>query len=379
MMKHEEFYSASNLRDNPFRSNPAADADPRQGIWVGYAKERATLTKFLERSRADQVGNVNFVLVYGDFGVGKSHALLWAQYQILHAQREAFGSSAYYIQTLMREKGKLSFADAFRQDIIGKSNIIGDILQYRQLLEEVMVEFKRQNSLGPDVSWEKVIDQMVPSMEMRNVLKRIRTCDSEAEALAFLEPESDHDAVLRICQIVNVFVHPFALKGGARQFRKAVYLFIDEVDLLAESSAKEAREVNNHFRHIIDLCPSYFFLGLGFTATSAEIGVLFADYVLSRVSKQIVLEYMQPEEAKNFVKEILNLARVDAKKKKDFFPFTEPAIEAVVSQIVSITPRKIVNMMQQVIEECRLAGIDPAKGPITQELLDKHKIWEVIA
>ncbi len=119
-------------------------------------------------------------------------------------------------------------------------------------------------------------------------------------------------------------------------------------------------------------------MGLGFTATSAEIGVLFAEYVLGRVTKQIVLDFLQPNEAKEFVKEILNTARIDQKKKRDYFPFTEDAIAAGVSQIVSITPRKVVDMMQQLLEECRLADIDPSNGPIAAEVLDKKRIWEDI-
>ncbi len=78
------------------------------------------------------------------------------------------------------------------------------------------------------------------------------------------------------------------------------------------------------------------------------------------------------------MKEILNSARVDPKKKLDYFPFTEDAISAGVSQMVSITPRKVVNMMQQLIEECRIAGIDPSKGMITADILDKKAIWEMI-
>jgi polyhydroxyalkanoate synthesis regulator phasin len=87
---------------------------------------------------------------------------------------------------------------------------------------------------------------------------------------------------------------------------------------------------------------------------------------------------LQPEEAKEFVQEILNSARVENKKKVGYFPFTEDAIEAGVSTIVSITPRKVVDMMQQLIEECRLANMDPAKGPISAAMLDKKAIWEMV-
>jgi hypothetical protein len=180
------------------------------------------------------------------------------------------------------------------------------------------------------------------------------------------------------CRLVNLFVHPFVLESSTRRFKQAVYLFMDEMDELAECSAKEAREINGLIRQIYDQCPNCFFLGLGFTATSAEIGVLFAEYVLSRVTKQIVFDFLQPDEAKLFIKEILNTARADGKKKGDYFPFTEEAVDTVVSQIVSITPRKVVNMMQQLIEECRLADVDPGKGPISTDALDKAEIWEMV-
>jgi hypothetical protein len=378
-MTHEEFYTAANIRENPFRTNPVGDADPRQGVWVGYPKEKETLTKFLERSRADKVGNINFVLLYGDYGVGKSHALLWSQFQILHEQKASFNSLAYYIKTMMKDKAKMSFGIAFVEDIVNKSSIIDDILHFHQFANECIVDFKRENRIGPEVSSEQVAEKMVPSMEMLNLLRQILNCKNAEQVRELLSPDGDHAAMLLFCRLTNLFIHPFELAGGVRRFKQAVYLFMDEMDELSQCSAKEAREVNSLIRHIYDQCPNCFFLGLGFTATSAEIGVLFADYVLSRVSKQIILAYLQPDEAKEFVRAILDTARNDSSGPSGFFPFTEDAIQAAVSQIVSITPRKIVNMMQQVIEECRLAGLDPAKAPISASDLDAHEVWEMIS
>lgn len=376
-MNHEQFYAAANLKENPFRTNPMADADPRSGIWVGYQKQKQTLSKFLERSLSSRVGNNNFVLIYGEYGSGKSHALLWSQFQILHEQKTAYRSLAYYVKTMMKDRGKMSFATAFEEDIVNKSSIISDILHFHQFVDERIVEYKKENGLGPDVGWEKVAAKMVPSMEHLNLLRQILNCKNEEDVRQLLQEAGDHAAMLLFCRLANLFVHPFALKTGERRFKQGVYLFLDELDELANCSAKEAREVNGLIRHIYDQCSNCFFLGLGCTATSAEIGVLFTDYVMTRVSAQIVLEYLQPEEAKLFVKDILNSARVDAKKKMDYFPFTEDAVGTGVSQIVSITPRKVINMMQQVLEECRLAGLDPAKGPISADMLDKNSIWEL--
>ena len=88
MLTQEEFYNAANITMNPFRTNPTIEADPRKGIWVGYEKERDTLLKFLVRSRADQVGNINFLMIYGEYGTGKSHALLWSNYYITQQAKE---------------------------------------------------------------------------------------------------------------------------------------------------------------------------------------------------------------------------------------------------------------------------------------------------
>jgi hypothetical protein len=67
---------------------------------------------------------------------------------------------------------------------------------------------------------------------------------------------------------------------------------------------------------------------LAFTATAAELPVLFAEYVLSRVSRQIVMELMDVDEAKEFVAKILDSERQDLKGKTGYFPFTEEAVES---------------------------------------------------
>src|SRR3954454_20389661 len=99
-MTAEEFYAGCKLTGNPFRSNAVTDEDPRVKIWVGYERQRAQLEKILDRVRADQVGLTNFVLLYGHFGTGKSHALLWARNRV----KETGAGVAYLIPTLKKDK-----------------------------------------------------------------------------------------------------------------------------------------------------------------------------------------------------------------------------------------------------------------------------------
>lgn len=380
-MQPAEFYKLANLRDNPFRSNPTQESDPRMSIWVGYDKEREQFWRYIVRARADQIGNANLLLLYGDLGTGKSHALLWAKYQILEAQKSEFNSVVYYIQTLRKDAGKITFAGAFREDIVGKSGIIADVRMFKQFLHECVIEYKRDNKLGPEVSDESVVEKLLRSVELFNFAKEILRITSEDDVRNLLVPPKlgDYQAMSMLTKLINLFVFQIQLPSGTKRFKSGAYLFVDELELLATSTAKEQRDVNELIRHIYDNCPNCFCMVLAFTATAAELSILFAPYVLSRASKQIVMNFLQPDEAKLFVKGILDTSRVNAKAKSGYFPFEDSAVQAVVSQIVSITPRKVINNMLQVLEEVRLRGVDVSKGPVSATYLEDNGVLEEVA
>lgn len=375
-MQPADFYRAANLTENPFRSNPTQESDPRMDIWVGYDRERMLFERQLVRSRADQIGNANLVLLYGDYGTGKSHALLWAKYQILEAKKDEYNSVAYYVQTLRKDAGKITFAGAFKEDIVGRSAIVDDVRRLKQFLEECVIEYKRDNRLGPDVTKDKVLETLVHSVELFNFAREVLRCENEAMVRELLVPAKlgDYQAMSTLTRLINLFVFEIKLNSGSKRFKNGAYLFIDELDLLATATAKEARDVNELIRHIYDNCPNDFCMVLGFTATAAELNILFAEYVLSRVSRQIVMNFLQLDEAKAFVRGILDTARIDGATNAGFFPFEEDAIQSVVSQIVSITPRKVISAMQQILEEVRLLDLDPSKGLVTAVFLDENGV-----
>src|SRR5258705_4722225 len=105
-MTPEQFYQACNMKGNPFRTNAVDEDDPRVRIWVGYDRQRELLEKMLDRVRADRVGLTNFLLLYGTYGTGKSHALHWSRNWI----KEHQAGLAYLIPTLKKDKCKMSFA-----------------------------------------------------------------------------------------------------------------------------------------------------------------------------------------------------------------------------------------------------------------------------
>lgn len=381
VMGPEEYYAKANLKDNPFRSNPNFAADPRARIWVGYEKQRKQLSKYLKRSLADQVGNANFLMLFGTWGTGKSHALLWAQNQILHDEKDEYDAVCYFIPTLKKDKGKLTFAGAFLDDILSKSSLLADIQTFHNFLDECISARRIAKGYGHDVQREKIVEELIAPIELSNFAKEIYRCQEPEEFQDLLSPKglTDYQAMIIFTRIVNLFVYEMNITDDNQpRFKKGAYLFIDELDDLERAPVKEAREVNDILRHIYDNCPNCFCMVIALTAEISTLPVLFFDYILSRIQRQIELFVLDKDDAVNFVKEILENNRADPSGEGGFFPFEEAAIEMIASQRTEITPRKIVTMMQQIVEEVRLAGHDPSDGPISVEFLDDEEILDEV-
>lgn len=381
VMNPKDYYRKSNLKDNPFRSNPGFVADPRAEVWVGHEQQRKQVDKYLKRSLSDQVGNANFLMLFGDYGTGKSHALLWAQHRILHVEKEFFNSVCYVIPTLRKDKGTLTFAGAFLDDIMTKSNLLVDVQEFHNFLTRCISTCREENNYDHTVADGKIIEEMIPPVELGKFAKEIIDCrqPGDFQKLLTSNATTDYQAMMTFTRLVNLFVHEMKISGAKTdRFKKGAYLFIDKLDDLERASVKEAREVNDILRHIYDNCSNCFCMVIALSAEISQLAVLFFDYILSRIQRQIELVALNKDDAVDFVKEILHNNRINPKGEGGYFPFEERAIDNITSQLTEITPRKIVTTMQQAIEEVRLAGHDPAQGPVSVNFLDEYDIVEEV-
>ena len=322
VMLPSDYYKSANLNGNPFRSTANFAADPRASIWVGYERQKKQLDKYLQRSLADQVGNANFLMLYGYYGTGKSHALLWAQHKILHDKKEEYDSVCYFVPTLRKDKGKLTFAGAFLDDIVSKSDLLSNVQEFHNFLMACIADCRSARGFGTEVSPEKIIETLIPQVELNNFAKQIYHCQKKDDFLGLIAPKalSDYQAMIIFTRLVNLFVHEMEISdSNKKRFKKGGYLFIDELDDLDRSSVKEAREVNDILRHIYDSCPNCFCLVIALTAEISQLPVLFFDYILSRIHRQIELVGLDKDDAIMFVREILNSNRVDESEKLEFF------------------------------------------------------------
>lgn len=377
-MEPSEYYAKSNMSGNPFRSNPSVADDPRAAVWVGYANERQLLERYINRSLADQVGNANFLMLRGLLGAGKSHALLWAQNYILHECREAMDAVCYVVPTLRKDKGQMTFAGAFHEDVLGRAGMLEELQEFGQFLT-VAVEDARASEIEES---KDVLKRLIPSYEHRNLASQLIAHKDDPDKIRELvlpppRERTDYHAMTMFTRLINLFVHDVEVsETETRRFKKAAYLFIDELDDLQRASSKEVRDVNDTLRHLFDRCPNRFCMIIALTADVTELQTMFFDYVLSRIIRQIELPPLGQDEAVEFVGEILDHNRINVQGERGYFPFERVAVENVAARIPEITPRKIVNAMHEVIEGARLAGHNPDQGPVSLQFLDENDIVE---
>ena len=354
-----EFYNNKcNLTLNPFRSNAIYETDPRSGIWVGHNNEKNKLERKLRVIRADQVGQSHMVIIYGELGAGKSHSLLWARHLILEKNREEFNAAVYYIQSIKTDK--VSIGSAFEQNIVKKSDLKKDLKDFRNFIKTQILRYREDNKRPDDKSEEELLEEILPSSELKNFLKPLLKCESIEEAEKFIYSKfssknwTDNEAINFISQVTNSFVFQFP---SGQRFKKGVYLLIDEFDTIINSPMKEQTLVNDHFRHLYDNCPESLGVFFGLSGSAAELPMAFQQPILSRVSGEIFLDILDRDQGKEFIRQILESHRLNGEEpnKNDFYPFNEDTINEILGILTTITPRKIMKNFHNIIEQIRLS------------------------
>lgn len=377
-MDIDEFYEQCGLTDNPFRQNADLEADPRADIWVGFPEQQEALTRVLEKCMRKR-GRTQFVLLYGTWGTGKSHSLLWVRHQVLHKQAAHFNSSAYYIRTLKVED-KVSFAHAFNHFIVERSRFVRDVMEFRQWLSERIVEHKAANNLGPDISNEQVISSFYADVDYRGVATGIfHSEDKDALLDEFdLHKLKDYKAMHLFATIIKLFTHTIEINGIEKKFRNAVYLLIDELDDLDRASVKERLQTSDLLRDFYDLVPTNLCIIGGLSLAAGDVDTIFPDYVLERIKKRILMSHFTAGDAKLFVQRLLECHRTNGGPFAPFFPFEEVAVDSVINRLPEerMTPRRIIEIFDEILDGANDADFDFSTPEITLEFLEDEGIME---
>lgn len=352
------------LKENPFNTLPGA----RVRHWAGMPEVRRTLADVVSSVRPDDIGAREFILVYGDWGAGKTHALRFFADQINHPESGNPDSHAIYMREIMLGKS-LSF-EALYRGIVAQ---LGDDAMRRVTTSVKNAVLKcaaalGDNSGGHHDSVSKVIEEKVPQDD-RKLVRAIHEDKGGGKTIP-VSVSSDFEAVKTLASVFRVMTTPI---GGHAAAFQSVYLFLDEMEYAFHAKAAEQAQFYNALRNIVNEVTERFALILSVAAPKSVVEAVLTDALARRLTRPLIeCGDLDADSAKQFVKEYLEYQRPEGyTPPQPFYPFSEAAVEVVFEREPTLVPNNILRHLRGILERSiRREGLQ-ASQEISRDMAEK--------
>jgi len=375
-----EFFESANLKEFPFNiTSPANFADEKCGVWAGYDEPKQKLESVI--SMPKDFKTTIFQFVYGDYGVGKTHALRWVAHEILHKQKDEFNSVVYLMDKIVSAStNKVDFAWAYTEYIFQRSTFIDDVMKFKIFFEQIRTRHPNYGIDQDDLCLEMLDNRRDLTESLIKLLRTDGDYQSVKEMLKLSGPavQQSNAAVSLLIDYFRLFTYEFKnIDGGRNQFKNAAYFFIDEFDLVMETGGAQYGIANQQIRRLFDEMEAFpYCLMLSATATAAEREGMLEPYLLSRLEDMngISLEILTPAEIPPFVEGILDAYRIDPSdsKKCKMFPFDDEFIDQLADSATEAQPRKIFKKLGLALRYAQQKHLDLSKNKITTSFIEKN-------
>ncbi|MCL0092153.1 hypothetical protein M1N92_00505 [Dehalococcoidia bacterium] len=372
--------------DQPFRLLPGEKVT----VWAGYREILDRLLEIVESPRADRVGLYEFAILHGVLGAGKSHALRYLRHLIRERRKDEFRSIVVYVERL-KVAANTDFMALYqaimrllKEDLAQIGEVVDEIADkqveeaWDTASDDLKKHMKKQDFQQRELP--VIYSKLSPTYPaLPRLLSGVRQGDEVATAiLAGGKPkganparygldsfiETEYEALRCLAALINLCTR---IDGNTREspLFKCFYLFIDEVEALADFPTRNIQSINYGIRDLVNACPEHFCLLLGASAEAAELDAWLEDYVMTRLSRDpIEIPELDPDQAVQFLKEVMQQYRQSDAKVSETHPFEEDAVREIALQTTQRTPRNLFRACQTVLRKVVLSGRLEANGII---------------
>ncbi|MCY3724597.1 MAG: hypothetical protein OXG97_20470 [Candidatus Poribacteria bacterium] len=336
------------LRENPFAISPPTD--PKQTTWAGLKELKGEFKSVFREAKASAPTQV--ILCRGSIGGGKTHASVFfssdknipetspsvQNIEVLRVQTptETGNPAKDFYLDVMEQIGLERIGEAVNKTVksVGR-NVV------EQNLRQTMVSgdfVKALLDLG-----SSPIDGGAGSWLNAYFLGKCTTTELRKLRLnRNIEKTQDYFRVL-----AGVFRCFTGLSDSTDVTdHNRFCLWIDEMENFIYFTPPQYRPFGQGLRELVDRLPYFFTLFMNFTLTAPEeyeeIELILGGYLTDRITRQIFFhEVKDQEELLQYVRELLAHYRTEGKPKPPYFPFTEDALRALLSNLQRGTPRDV--------------------------------------
>ncbi len=347
-MKYSIDWNLAGLRENPFTISPPTS--PEQAIWAGLKELKGEFKSVFREAKASAPTQV--ILCRGPIGGGKTHASLYfsSDENIPETSPSVQNIEVLRIQT-PTETGNP--ARDFYLDIMEQIGLDRIAEKIKKTVESIGEDAVKQNLRQTMVSSDFVkalLDlrgtAFDPNPDLRLKAYFLGKCTTtELRKLGLnrnIEKTQDYFRVL--AGVFQCFIGLSESTDVADHNRFC--LWIDEMENFIYFTPPQYRPFGQGLRELVDRLPYFFTLFMNFTLTSPEeyeeIELILGGYLTDRITRQIFFhELKDQEELLQYVRELLSHYRTQEKPKTSYFPFTEDALRALMSNLQRGTPRDV--------------------------------------
>ena len=319
-----------NMHDWPFRVVPSRES---AGIWVGRPEVLRKISRIARR--ASTSGVAELILLWADFGAGKTHALR-------HLEVLAGANPRLMPIYFATPKGVRSFADVY-------SAIVDAVIESGALDAAGRDLFDRtKGNVNSDLDRAVIRiahypeDSLVATSWLRGdkvYLKDLRDIGIGSRI------ESSQDAIRALNGLIEIL---------QRDGEVTVMLLIDEMQEFGLLTDRQLDECIGGFQKVFNHNEMGLTFVMSFTSgTQATIKSVIGEALYDRAGQRLSLEPLERSEAVEFLRMLLESRMID--KSKSPWPFTDESLEALVEHVdVStqpLTPRQIIKAADLVFSE----------------------------
>lgn len=336
-------FSLLGLREWPFH---VVASEATAHTWVGRPDLQRKVDR-LQRSAA-RVSTSQIVLMWASFGAGKTHALM-------HLRRLAQEQENLRPLYVVTPRGIRSFVDLYRA------------------VSHAAID----SGLAAAVGRRILVQDAIPQSDIERALRQLASGDNEGSQLAasWLRAEKTGARDRHALGLTGTLDTTSAAIDGLQRLVHALQadgsrllLLLDEVQELAELG-KKLDECVGGLHKLFDSTPHGLTLVLSFTTGSqSTLRAILGDTLWDRVGQTISLPALSDSEGHEFVRGLLEQARLEGSAAH---PFQDEAIAEVVRIVATgqavLTPRSLIRAADQVLREALpdfedglISAIDPA-------------------
>lgn len=345
------------FKEYPFRVIPEQETK----IWADRSHLKKELNEFIEDFYKNS--NSKIKCIWGDFGSGKSHSLMYLKTIFKEKNYGEFIYSPF-------PKQSKNFSDIFKQSFFSNLNFFSLARSCQRLYEHVknskneFEEYERIQSSLFD-GWADFMKLMYDAGELfkrlgvqamkepyiiiiRQWLSGQKLSKSDLKKLGIMHSlENDSDYVKTFGCIIRILTSEF-------NDRQLVVWALDDSQFLGTLDSKSKNLIQQGLRDAFDASRKGLCLIISISKRNPKLDEILIEDLRSRMSpSSLELMQLSEKDATIFVKDLINDKRYKLdEKKNEWYPFEQKSVEEAINSIKEIEdliPRNIMNYFDDIV------------------------------